>query len=91
MNITYSNRRYYLCEDHFKDKNFTNSLKNRLNKFTLPFINKINIIQNIQIVPSRAPLNILEHNLLNSEIINIDDTSKKECNEIFLIKKKLLD
>jgi hypothetical protein len=50
-----SNERKYLCEDHFSDQSFTNTSKNRLNKFATRTIfkknnhsqNKINVLQNI--------------------------------------------
>lgn len=97
MNLTYSNKRCYLCEFHFHEKDFTDSNKNRLTKFALPFkiTPKINILQNIQIVPPKIPLSIAEPNIeLNFRLpntSNIDDHSTIGCSSKFLIKKRPLE
>lgn len=40
LNLEFSSERAYVCEDHFNDKDFTSSLKKRLQKYALPTIEK---------------------------------------------------
>lgn len=47
MKIPKSDKRVYLCEDHFADTFFHSSLKTKLTHYAVPFKNKINIISDI--------------------------------------------
>jgi hypothetical protein len=81
-----SNERKYLCEDHFSDQSFTNTSKDRLNKFAKPTIflknnhpqNKINVLQNIilknpdnSILVSGVPPTDIVHLLIICRYANI--------------------
>lgn len=56
MEMPFTTERIYICQDHFEEKSFTNTFKNRLSKFANPVKrvseNKVNILSNILLKPS---------------------------------------
>lgn len=54
MNLPPKATKMYLCQEHFEDKYFVDSMKTRLTKFAVPFLRKahINIISNVIIKPA---------------------------------------
>jgi hypothetical protein len=70
--------RKYLCEDHFSDECFSNTNKNRLNKFAIPTIfnnnNNIKIIENIHLS--------INNTVAAETTINSDISFESKSNEI---------
>lgn len=56
MKLVPTNKRQYLCEEHFKNDQFCDTTRTRLKKFALPFLNTvtetINVISNIIVKPA---------------------------------------
>lgn len=95
MNLSSTESRLYLCEEHFKEVQFCNSMKTRLTKFALPFYNKdipkINIISNILIKSSTKSENVPDIITFDSPTSNSPLKRKQEENSLLnpSPKKKL--